>query len=71
MGWFTREPDEVVFDEVIDTDDTIWPAFTDDRGVLWIDVDYDIEVVIDRAIVDGQIRVAEVDEHGRIWISYD
>ncbi|MFF9607617.1 hypothetical protein ACF1GY_36045 [Streptomyces sp. NPDC014684] len=72
MGWFTRdEPEEVVFEEVVDTDGMIWPAFTDDDGVLWIDVDYDVEVTINGAIVDGQIRGAEVDEHGRIWIDYD
>ena len=72
MGWFTRdEPEEVVFDEVIDTDGTIWPAYTDDDGVLWIDVDYEVEVTVNRAIVDGQIRGAEVDEYGRIWIDYD
>lgn len=72
MGWFTRdEPEEIVFEQVIDTDGTIWPAFTDDDGVLWIDVDYDVEVTVNRAIVDGQIREAEVDDHGRIWIDYD
>ncbi|MFJ1561577.1 hypothetical protein [Streptomyces mirabilis] len=72
MGWFTRdEPEEIVFDEVIDTDDTIWPAYTDDDGVLWIDVDYDVEVTVNRAIVDGQIRWAKVDDNGRIWIDYD
>ncbi|MFJ8546314.1 hypothetical protein ACIRFH_30810 [Streptomyces sp. NPDC093586] len=72
MGWFTRdEPEEVVFEEVVDTDGTIWPAFTDDDGVLWIDVDYEVEVTVNGAIVDGQIRGAEVDDHGRIWIDYD
>ncbi len=72
MGWFTRdEPEEVVFEEVVDTDGQIWPAFTDDDGVLWIDVDYDVEVTVNGAIVDGQIRGAEVDGDGRIWIDYD
>ncbi|MFG3398583.1 hypothetical protein [Streptomyces parvus] len=51
---------EIVFDQVIDTDNTIWPAFTDDDGVLWIDDE--VEVTIKRAIVDGQIRGAEVDD---------
>ncbi|WP_148660142.1 hypothetical protein [Streptomyces globisporus] len=35
-----------------------------------IEVDYEVEVTIDRAIVDGHIRGAEVDDYGRIWIDY-
>jgi hypothetical protein len=50
MGWFTRdEPEEIVFEEVVDTDGQIWPAFTDHDGVLWIDVDDDVEVVVNGA----------------------
>ncbi|MFK4227910.1 hypothetical protein [Streptomyces sp. NPDC019890] len=56
---------------VVNTDGTIWSAFTGDDGVLWIDVEDDVEVVVNGAIVDGQIRGAEVDDHGRIWIDYD
>ncbi len=34
-------------------------------------MDYDVEVVINGAIVDGQIRGAEVEDDGRIWIDYE
>jgi hypothetical protein len=39
--------------------------------VLWIDVEEDVEVTVNGAIVDGQIRGAEFDHYGRIWIDYD
>ena len=61
----------VEFDSVI-ADGVIYPAFTDDDGVLWIDDDEDdYEVVVDHAIVDGVIYEAEVDEYGRLLIYLD
>lgn len=71
MGWFTRdEPEGVVFDEVI-ADGVIWPAYTDDDGVLFIDVEEDVEVVVDGAIVGGVIYDAWVDDYGRILIDLE
>ncbi|MCZ0983770.1 hypothetical protein O1L60_44195 [Streptomyces diastatochromogenes] len=60
----------VEFDSVI-ADGVIYPAFTDDDGVLWIDDEDDYEVVVDHAIVDGVIYEAEVDEYGRLLIYLD
>jgi hypothetical protein len=60
----------VEFDSVI-ADGVIYPAFTDDAGVLWIDDEADYEVVVDHAVVDGVIYEAEVDEYGRLLIYLD
>ncbi|MDH6544001.1 hypothetical protein [Streptomyces sp. SPB4] len=49
----------------------IYPAFTDDDGVLWIDDEDDFEVVVDHAIVDGVIYKVEADEYGRLLICLD
>ena len=55
----------VDFESVI-ADGVIYPAFTDDDGVLWIDDEDDYEVVVDHAVVDGVIYEAEVDGDGRL-----
>ncbi|KFG06958.1 hypothetical protein [Streptomyces scabiei] len=60
----------VEFDSVI-ADGVLYPAFTDDDGVLWIDDEEDFEVVVDHAVVDGVIYEAEVDEYGRLLIYLD
>jgi hypothetical protein len=60
----------VEFESVI-ADGVIYPAFTDDNGVLWIDDEEDYEVVVDHAVVDGVIYEAEVDEYGRLQIYLD
>ncbi|MFI8966965.1 hypothetical protein ACIGO8_33195 [Streptomyces sp. NPDC053493] len=60
----------VEFDSVI-AGGVIYPAFTDDDGVLWIDDEDDFEVVVDHAVVDGVIYEAEVDEYGRLLIYLD
>ncbi|MEV7683226.1 hypothetical protein AB0O64_32495 [Streptomyces sp. NPDC088341] len=60
----------VEFESVI-ADGVIYPAFTDDDGVLWIDDEEDFEVVVDHAVVDGVIYRADVDEDGRLLIYLD
>jgi hypothetical protein len=60
----------VEFDSVI-AGGVIYPAVTDDNGVLWIDDEDDYEVVVDHAVVDGVIYEAEVDEYGRLLIYLD
>ncbi|MGG7568972.1 hypothetical protein [Streptomyces sirii] len=60
----------VEFESVI-ADGVIYPAVTDDAGVLWIDDEDNYEVVVDHAIVDGVIYPAEVDEYGRLLIYLD
>ncbi|MBT2396451.1 hypothetical protein [Streptomyces sp. ISL-100] len=71
MGWFTRhEPKGVMFDSVI-ADGVIGPTYTDDDGVLCIDADDDLEVIVDGAIVDGTIYDAWVEDNGRIVIDLE
>ncbi|WP_042428057.1 hypothetical protein [Streptacidiphilus anmyonensis] len=71
MGWFSNdEPDVVDFEAVI-ARGVVWPAYTDENGVLVIDVDYDVEVLVDEAIVDGFIYPAWVDEWGQLRIDMD
>ena len=60
----------VEFESVI-ADGVIYPAFTDDDGVLWIDDEEDYEVVVDHAVVEGVIYEAEVDQYGRLLIYLD
>ncbi|UDM05568.1 hypothetical protein [Streptomyces longhuiensis] len=60
----------VEFESVI-ADGVIYPAVTDDDGVLWIDDEGDFEVVVDHAVVDGVIYEAHVDEDGRLLIYLD
>jgi hypothetical protein len=71
MGWFRSEPPVVDFDAVIDTDGVTWQAFTDDDGVLVIDTDADVEVFVNRAVVDGYVYPAWVDDYGRLIIELD
>jgi hypothetical protein len=72
MGWFTRDEVPVYeFESVISDDGTIWPAFTDDNGVLWIDVDYEVEITVDRVIIQGVIYPAWVDDNGCLRVEVD
>ncbi|MFJ8747439.1 transposase family protein [Embleya sp. NPDC127516] len=41
-------------------------AYTDDDGVVFLDVDEDVEVVIDGVVLDGEIYDAYIDERGRL-----
>jgi hypothetical protein len=58
-------------DEVVDEEGTRWPVDYDDRGRVFLDVDDDVEVVIDGAIVDGEVYEAYVDRRGRLQIVFD
>ncbi|MGW1534455.1 hypothetical protein [Streptomyces aureus] len=58
----------VEFDAVIDHDGVVWQAFTDDNGVLVIDVGADVIVYVNRAIVGGLVYPAWVDDFGRLVI---
>ncbi|WP_162469988.1 hypothetical protein [Streptomyces adustus] len=49
----------------------VWQAFTDDDGVLVIDVAADVVVYVNRAIVDGLVYPAWVDDYGRLVIELD
>jgi len=72
MGLFSRdEPSVYEFESVVADDGTIWPAFTDDNGVLWIDVDYEVDIVVKQAIVDGVLYPAWIDDDGRLRIRID
>ncbi|MGW2964969.1 hypothetical protein ACWDGI_41890 [Streptomyces sp. NPDC001220] len=61
----------VEFDAVIDHDGVVWQAFTDEDGVLFIDVDADVIVYVNRAIVGGLVYPAWVDGDGRLVIELD
>jgi hypothetical protein len=61
----------VEFDAVIDHDGVTWQAYTDDDGVLIIDVDADVEVFVNRAVVGGYVYPAWVDDYGRLVIELD
>ncbi|MGW7386876.1 hypothetical protein [Streptomyces sp. NPDC054794] len=61
----------VQFEAVIDTDGLTWQAYTDENGVLVIDTDADVEVFINRAIVDGCVYPAWVDDYGQLVIELD
>ncbi|MFI6254300.1 hypothetical protein [Streptomyces sp. NPDC051016] len=61
----------VDFDAVIDHDGVVWQAFTDENGVLVIDVDADVIVYVNRAVVGGLVYPAWVDDDGRLVIELD
>ena len=73
MGLFSRRDEIPVyeFESVVADDGSIWPAFTDDNGVLWIDVDYEVDIVVRQAIVDGVLYPAWIDDDGRLRIQID
>jgi hypothetical protein len=69
VGWFWDPPARVTeFDAVIDEGGTIWDAFTDDDGVLWIDADESVVVTVTGVIIGNQIRDAWVLDDGTLWI---
>ncbi|WP_331769033.1 hypothetical protein OG948_34850 (plasmid) [Embleya sp. NBC_00888] len=55
MGRFGRYRGDFYFEEVVG-ESVIRPAYTDDDGVLFLDVDEDVEVVIDGVVPDGEIH---------------
>jgi hypothetical protein len=56
---------------VVDAGGAIWPAWTDDDGRLWIDVEEGLEVQVTGAIVEGVIFDAWIDEYGQLQIELD
>ncbi|MFJ8745781.1 hypothetical protein ACIRL2_41290 [Embleya sp. NPDC127516] len=65
MGWFGRYRGDFYFEEVVG-EGVIWPAYTDDDGVVFLDVDEDVEVVIDGVVLGDEIYDAYIDERGRL-----
>jgi hypothetical protein len=67
MGWFSR--DESVYDfEYVLAGGVRWPAFTDDDGVLFIDVDYEVDIAVDEVCIAGLIYPAWIDDDGRLRV---
>lgn len=58
------------FDAVV-AGNVIFPAFTDEDGVVWLDVDEDIEVIIDGVVIGDEIWDAYVDDDGRVYLVDD
>ncbi|WP_405675465.1 hypothetical protein OG848_47565 (plasmid) [Streptomyces canus] len=67
MGLFSRDPELVIVDQVIDVDGYTWQTTYDDAGRVLTDV----SVVVDRAIVDGYVYPAYVDDDGYLIIELD
>ncbi|MFI6986698.1 hypothetical protein ACIBSV_50320 [Embleya sp. NPDC050154] len=65
MGWFGRFKGDFCFEEVVG-EGVIWPAYTDDDGVVFLDVDEDVEVVIDGVVLGDEIYDAYIDDRGRL-----
>ena len=71
MGWFSNDgPNIVDFDAVL-SGGVIWPAYTDEHGVLFIDVDYDVSIVVDEVLIGDMIYPAWVDDDGQLRIEFD
>ncbi|MFD8078187.1 hypothetical protein ACFV3E_36670 [Streptomyces sp. NPDC059718] len=69
VGWFFPDDGPVGFDAVMDVNGYTWQAFTDPDGVLVIQsTDPDLEVFVDRAIVDGHVYPAWVDADSRLMV---
>ncbi|MFJ2781544.1 hypothetical protein [Kitasatospora sp. NPDC087315] len=56
------------FDAVIDSEGTIWDAFTDDDGVLWLDADESVVVTVTGVVIGNRIYDAWVLDDGTLWI---
>ncbi|GAA4658852.1 hypothetical protein GCM10023347_07730 [Streptomyces chumphonensis] len=67
MAWFRRRPD-FYFEEVTG-DGVIWPAGTDEKGRVYIDVEEDVEVLIDGVVIGGEIWDAYVGGDGRLRLT--
>lgn len=70
VGWFTRDEPEYVWDAVV-AGNVIYPAYTDDDGVAWLDTEDDIEIVIDGVVIGDEIWPAYADADGRVWVIND
>jgi len=68
MGLFG--PDRVEVEYVLSRG-VIWPVAFDRAHRVFIDVDYDVDVVIDEACVGGWIYPAWVDDDGQLRIQTD
>ncbi|MFD4977632.1 hypothetical protein [Streptomyces sp. NPDC058424] len=66
MGWFSKD-DSVRVDAVMDTDGFTWRASYDEAGRVLTEV----PVVVDRAIVDGFVYPAYVDDAGYLIVELD
>ncbi|MEV7076646.1 hypothetical protein [Streptomyces sp. NPDC093990] len=67
MGLFSRDPQPVIVDQVIDVDGYTWQTTYDEDGRVLTEV----SVVVDRAIVDGYVYPAYVDDDGYLIIELD
>ncbi|MFI0515819.1 hypothetical protein ACH3Y9_40560 [Streptomyces sp. WSLK1-5] len=67
MGLFSRDPQPVIVDQVIDVDGYTWQTTYDEDGRVLTEV----SVVVDRAIVDGFVYPAYVDDDGYLIIELD
>lgn len=65
MGWFSS--DSVRVDSVMDIDGFTWRTTYDDAGHVLTEV----PVVVDRAIVDGVVYPAYVDDAGYLIVELD
>jgi hypothetical protein len=66
MGWFSRDDDPVQVDAVIDTEGYTWQCTFDEDGCIHTTV----SVVVDRAICDGEVYSAYVDDYGRLIVEW-
>ncbi|WP_158708118.1 hypothetical protein [Streptomyces sp. NRRL F-2890] len=53
-GWFSGQQRADFYFEEVTGDVVIWPAATDERGRVYIDVAEDVEAQIDGVIIDGR-----------------
>ncbi|MFJ9729263.1 hypothetical protein ACIRP3_41625 [Streptomyces sp. NPDC101209] len=67
MGLFSRDPQPVIVDQVIDVDGYTWQTTYDEDGRVLTEV----SVVVDRAIVDGFVCPAYVDDDGYLIVELD
>lgn len=65
VGWFSRGP--VIVDAVMDSSGYTWQCTWDDDGRILTEV----PVVVDRAIVDGYVYPAYVDDGGFLVVEMD
>ena len=67
MGLFSRDPDPVVVDAVMDISGYTWRATFDEDGRVLTEV----SVVVDRAVVGDYVYPAYVDDNGYLIVELD
>lgn len=67
MGWFSGDPGPVIVDQVMDSSGFTWRTTYDEDGRVLTEV----PVVVDRAIVDGYVYPAYVDDDGYLIVELD